>query len=143
MYDAEQAQSGSSQQITAEKGHHSRHSNWDLGLVTGFRKLEHDYEDFDPRNAKEAHLVYADGDLPKNRVSNYRSDASKSRFEFGPWAQFAKFYHYLLNVSIVTRWFLFIVPILGILWIPGILGLTAFPNAHVRDGACVPNSPAH
>lgn len=75
MYDAEQAQPGPSQQIMTEKGHHSRHSNWDLGLVTGFRRLEHDYEDFDPRNAKEAHLVYADGDLPKNRVSNYRSDA--------------------------------------------------------------------
>lgn len=66
MYDAEQAQPGPSRHILAEKGHH----DWDLGLVSGFRRLEHEYEDFDPRNAKEAHLVYADGDLPKNKVSN-------------------------------------------------------------------------
>jgi hypothetical protein len=72
MYDAEQAQPGPSRHILGEKDHH----DWDLGLVSGLRRLEHDYEDFDPRNAKEAHLVYADGDLPKNKVSNYyRSDA--------------------------------------------------------------------
>jgi hypothetical protein len=34
------------------------------------------------------------------------------------------------------------VPILGILWIPGILGLTAFPNAHVRDVLCLTHLPA-
>lgn len=37
----------------------------------------------------------------------------------------------MINASIVTRWILFIVPILGLLWIPGILSLTKFPNAHV------------
>lgn len=42
-----------------------------------------------------------------------------------------KLYQYLLNVSIITRWILFIVPMLGILWIPGILSLTAYPNANV------------
>lgn len=45
--------------------------------------------------------------------------------------QFVKLYQYLLNVSIVTRWILFIVPVLGILWIPGILSLTVYPNASV------------
>jgi hypothetical protein len=49
-----------------------------------------------------------------------------------PLIQLARFYNYLLNVSIITRWTLFIVPIAGILWIPGILGLTEFPNAQVR-----------
>jgi hypothetical protein len=37
----------------------------------------------------------------------------------------------MINASIVTRWILFIVPLLGILWIPGILSLTKFPNANV------------
>jgi hypothetical protein len=43
----------------------------------------------------------------------------------------AKFYNYLLNVSIVTRWIIFIVPVLGLLWIPGILSLTTYPKANV------------
>jgi small-conductance mechanosensitive channel len=73
--------------------------------------MENDYENFDTRHAKEAYLVYADGDVPKDK--------------------FTKFYHYLLNVSIITRWFLFIVPVLGILWIPGILSITIFPNANI------------
>jgi hypothetical protein len=45
----------------------------------------------------------------------------------------AKVYNYLLNVSIITRWTLFIVPVLGLLWIPGILGLTVYKEARVRD----------
>jgi len=77
----------------------------------GYRKFESSYEAFDSRNASEAHLAFADGDVPKNAVS--------------------KFYNYLLNVSIVTRWFLFIVPILAVLWIPAILQLTTYPNAEV------------
>ncbi|KAF9475543.1 hypothetical protein BDN70DRAFT_813949, partial [Pholiota conissans] len=43
----------------------------------------------------------------------------------------AKVYTYLISVSIVTRWILFIVPILGLVWIPGILGLTTFPHASI------------
>lgn len=109
MQYAEQAPPGPSQQTMSEKREHS--SSWDL--VSTWRKFEHGYEEFDPRYSREPHLVYADGDLPKNK--------------------FAKFYHYLLNISIITRWFLFIVPVLGILWIPGILGLTTFPNAHIWD----------
>ncbi|KAJ4483406.1 Mechanosensitive ion channel-domain-containing protein [Lentinula aciculospora] len=88
---------------------HRGSSSWDL--LNGIRKFEHSYEEFDSRNASESHLVYAEGDLPKNKL--------------------AKIYNYLLNVSIVTRWFLFIVPPLALLWIPGILGLTTFPDATV------------
>ena len=32
----------------------------------------------------------------------------------------------------MTRWTLFIIPVLGILWIPGIIGLTASPRGEVR-----------
>ncbi|KAF8629659.1 hypothetical protein AX17_005598 [Amanita inopinata Kibby_2008] len=109
-YDAEQAQPGSSSEShVVQKTHNNHSSSWDL--LSGFKKFEHDYEEFDTRNAKESHLIYADGDVPKNALS--------------------RFYNYLLNVSIVTRWTLFIVPVLGILWIPGILGITTFPNATV------------
>ncbi|RXW21641.1 hypothetical protein EST38_g4203 [Candolleomyces aberdarensis] len=120
-YDAERAQSPySSHEKTHEassSGHHehmkrpgnSRTPSWDL--LGGIKKLEQSYEQFDARNASQTHLIYAEGDTPKNKVS--------------------KFYHFLLNVSIVTRWFLFIVPVLGILWIPGILGVTTFPNAKI------------
>ncbi|KAF8577750.1 hypothetical protein K439DRAFT_1417934 [Ramaria rubella] len=43
----------------------------------------------------------------------------------------SRLYDYLLNTSILTRWFVFITPVLGLLWIPGILGLTAFPATQI------------
>ncbi|KAG6900759.1 hypothetical protein C0993_002183 [Termitomyces sp. T159_Od127] len=89
----------------------SRNSSWDL--LAGIKKLEHSYEEFDTRNSSQAHLVYADGDMPKSK--------------------FLKIYNYLLNVSIVTRWFLFVVPVLALLWIPGILSLTVFPQTTIWD----------
>ncbi|KII92920.1 hypothetical protein PLICRDRAFT_103857 [Plicaturopsis crispa FD-325 SS-3] len=91
----------------------SRHTSvWGSSeILSGIRKFEHGYEEFDPRNASQAHLAFAEGDMPANK--------------------FSRFYNYLLNVSIVTRWILFIVPVLAIVWIPGILGLTRFPKANV------------
>ena len=91
--------------------HNSRDSSWDL--LAGIHKFEHEYEEFDTRKVSQPHLQFAEGDLPQNR--------------------FVRFYHYLLSVSIVTRWTLFIVPVLAILWIPGILSLTQFPNANVSS----------
>ncbi|KAJ7462327.1 Mechanosensitive ion channel-domain-containing protein [Mycena galericulata] len=81
--------------------------------LSGIKKFEHSYQEFDPaRNASESHLAFADGDLPRNQVS--------------------KLYNYLLNVSIVSRWILFIVPLLAIIWIPGILVLTrTTPDAEI------------
>nr|VWO97655.1 C6 zinc finger protein [Ganoderma boninense] len=87
----------------------SRNGSWDL--FAGVKKFERGYEQFDTRNASESHLRFADGDIPKNKL--------------------AKLYNYLLNVSIVTRWILFIIPVLALLWIPGILGLTKFPDARI------------
>ncbi|KAF7315647.1 Mechanosensitive ion channel protein [Mycena indigotica] len=43
----------------------------------------------------------------------------------------SRLYHYLLNASIVTRWILFIFPLLGIIWIPGILDYTGTTNKTV------------
>ena len=45
--------------------------------------------------------------------------------------QFVRFYQYLINASIVMRWTLFIVPILALIWIPGILSFTASPRGKV------------
>ncbi len=47
----------------------------------------------------------------------------------------SRFYYWALNRGIVVRWILYIVPVLALLWIPGIVGLTAAKNAtvwHVR-----------
>lgn len=55
--------------------------------------------------------------------------------------QLGKAYSYLVSVSIVTRWLLFVVPILGIIWIPGILSLTTFPRAAVRRPCSPPPLP--
>ena len=46
-------------------GHHTSIS-WDF--KSHLKNLEHDYDEFDPRHARESHLVYADGDVPKNKV---------------------------------------------------------------------------
>ncbi|KAJ7647318.1 hypothetical protein FB45DRAFT_1100411 [Roridomyces roridus] len=80
--------------------------------LSGLKKFENSYQEFDPAsNASQPSLAFADGDIPKNGV--------------------AKFYHYLLNVSIVTRWAIFIIPALAIIWIPGILQLTGVTSARV------------
>jgi len=106
----------------------SRSSSWDL--LSGIKKFEHSYEGFDTRNATEAHLVYADGDLPKNKACLALVEIS---LLLTCVFKVSKFYNYLLNVSIVTRWILFIFPILGALWIPGIIGVTRFPKVTVRS----------
>ncbi|KDQ51186.1 hypothetical protein JAAARDRAFT_41454 [Jaapia argillacea MUCL 33604] len=89
---------------------HGRGSSWDL-LSGGLKRFESKVDEFDTRNASQPFLSFAEGDMPKDK--------------------FSRMYNYLLNVSIVTRWLLFIIPVLAILWIPGILGLTSFPNAKV------------
>ncbi|KAI0051242.1 hypothetical protein FA95DRAFT_1485872 [Auriscalpium vulgare] len=86
-----------------------RGSSWDI--LSGVRKFEESYDQFDSRHATQDHLVFADGDLPKTKIS--------------------RIYNYLLNVSIVTRWMLFIVPVLAIIWIPGIIGLTSGRHAEI------------
>lgn len=87
------------------------------------------YQDFDSANASEQHLAFADGDVPKTAVRGV-TISLPGRTGAEPM-QFVRFYNYLLNVSIITRWTLFIVPMAGLLWIPGILQLTTFPNAAV------------
>ena len=128
-YDAERNQYGPRMPEPSRPGlsSSSRNSSWDL--LNGIRKIETGYEEFDSRNASSRHLVFADGDVPQNKV---RDSGLSAFLPMLTKCQLSKFYHYLLNVSIVSRWILFIIPILAILWIPGILQLTdTTPNGNV------------
>jgi hypothetical protein len=57
-----------SQNQHQQQQHNPRSSSWDL--LGGARKINEAYEQFDPRNASEQHLVFADGDLPNSKVSH-------------------------------------------------------------------------
>ena len=60
--------------------HNPRNSSWDL--LGGARKFVQAYEQFDPRNASEQHLVFADGELPNSKVSYlYFFDAHSSEIQ--------------------------------------------------------------
>ncbi|KAG8689992.1 hypothetical protein FRC08_010714 [Ceratobasidium sp. 394] len=85
---------------------HPRNPSWDLLAGIG-----RDIQGFDTRNASLVHLQFAEGDMPKNRL--------------------VRLYNYLLNLSIISRWILYIIPVLGLLWIPGIIQLTAVPKANM------------
>lgn len=61
-HDPERAQPPTEQELYSK----SRNSSWDL--LAGIKKIEHSYEEFDSRNASQAHLVRADGDVPKSKV---------------------------------------------------------------------------
>lgn len=52
-----------------QQQHNPRSSSWDL--LGGARKFNEAYEQFDPRNASEQHLVFADGDLPNSKASHW------------------------------------------------------------------------
>ncbi len=109
--------------------HTGRNQSWDL--LGGARKLGQGYERFDSRNPSEQYLAFADGDLPKSKASAGFCDTFGIGVNVARPYQFVRFYQYLIDASIVTRWTLYIVPILIILWIPGILALTASPTGKV------------
>ena len=65
--DSQQAYFDSHSQDHHHQQRHPRGASWDL--LGGARKINEAYEHFDPRNASEQHLVFADGDLPNSKVS--------------------------------------------------------------------------
>jgi hypothetical protein len=66
-YDAERAQTGSGSSPDGRPKLSNRTSSgW--RVLEGAKKLERSYDEFDTRNASQDHLVYADGDTPKNKV---------------------------------------------------------------------------
>ncbi|WWC58465.1 uncharacterized protein I303_101007 [Kwoniella dejecticola CBS 10117] len=82
-----------------------RGASWDL---LGDRA---EWEEFNPKNASVENLKFAEGDVGTNKLS--------------------RFYYWALNRGIIVRWAMYIIPILALLWIPGILGVTAEPDATV------------
>ncbi|WVQ97390.1 hypothetical protein IAU59_004502 [Kwoniella sp. CBS 9459] len=83
----------------------SRGASWDL---LGDRA---EWEEFNPKNASVENLRFAEGDVGTNKLS--------------------RLYYWALNRGIIVRWAMYIIPILALLWIPGIVGVTAEPNATI------------
>lgn len=82
---------------------HSRRGSW--------AEFSAEWESFNPANAKNERLRFAEGDVGKTR--------------------FSRMYLWAINRNIIFRWALYIIPFLAILWIPGILGVTAYPDSHI------------
>lgn len=82
-----------------------------MGTGTSTPRSEWEGFEFNTAQAKNQDLRYAEGDMGKSK--------------------FAKGYFYLLNKSIITRWFLYIVPILVLLWVPGIVYLAGVKSAKI------------
>jgi len=91
----------------------TRNSSWDM--LGGARKIGQAYEQFDSRNASEQHLAFADGDLRNSKVSFFGSSDMHGCNSGLTTHQLLRFYQFLLNASIVTRWTLFIIPVLAII----------------------------
>jgi hypothetical protein len=70
-----------------------------------------EWESYNPATAKDERLRFAEGDAGKTR--------------------FSRMYLWAINRNIVVRWTLYIIPFLALLWIPGILGVTAYPDSHI------------
>lgn len=71
-YDAAERAQGSSSATGHEKprpDNSRQSSSW--AVFGGIKKLEQSYEQFDNRNASQTHLIYADGDMPKNKVCTH------------------------------------------------------------------------
>ena len=99
-----------------------RTTSWDL---LGERA---EWEDYNPAKASVENLRFAEGDVGTNPVCSACQASPPSQVLI---LQFSKFYYWCLNRSIIFRWALYIVPVLALLWIPGIVQESAAPNAQV------------
>ncbi|WVF70531.1 hypothetical protein IAT40_005322 [Kwoniella sp. CBS 6097] len=93
------------EKLSTKRPKGSRGASWDL---LGDRA---EWEEFNPKNASVENLRFAEGDVGTNKLS--------------------RLYYWALNRGIIVRWAMYIIPILALLWIPGIVGVTAEPDATV------------
>ena len=106
----------------------SRHGSWDL-LGNGA-----EWEGYNPAEASVENLRYAEGDVGTNKVGLH---ARLHRHKFVcrngriDRYQASRLYYWLLNRGIIVRWAMYIIPVLGLLWIPGIIGLAVDDTATV------------
>ncbi|KAK4686237.1 mechanosensitive ion channel protein 4/5/6/7/8/9/10, partial [Tremellales sp. Uapishka_1] len=77
----------------------SRSHSWDL---LGGGRDRADWEEYNLATSSVANLRFAEGDAGTTKLS--------------------RMYYWLLNKGIVVRWAMYILPILALLWIPGIVG---------------------
>ncbi|KAK8866012.1 hypothetical protein IAR55_001163 [Kwoniella newhampshirensis] len=96
---------GHSEKLQTKRPKGSRQASWDL---LGDRA---EWEEFNPKNASVENLRFAEGDAGTNKLS--------------------RFYYWALNRGIIVRWLIYIIPILVLLWIPGIVGLAGVKGAYV------------
>ncbi|CDO72761.1 hypothetical protein BN946_scf184994.g14 [Trametes cinnabarina] len=97
--------------------------SWDL--LAGMRKFEQGYEQFDSRNASQPHLAFADGDMPQGKVCS-TSFYARATIAYREGAHFGS-----TLADVPSAWTLIVIPILALLWIPGILGFTRFPESRI------------
>ncbi|KAM0747079.1 hypothetical protein T439DRAFT_359919 [Meredithblackwellia eburnea MCA 4105] len=78
------------------------------------------------------------GQLGQGRSGASSAISSNSNLQFAegdfvspPSNAFSRFIFAIFDSSFVVRWIIYIIPFLAILWIPGILGLTGYPEATV------------
>jgi hypothetical protein len=84
--------------------------------------------------------VYSSGDsLPKRpRIGRRKTTMGPGGFDAPPgeepdgtMTKMGKLYKTILNFSVVTRYFIYVLPLAGLLAIPIALGLVAFPDVHI------------
>ncbi|CED83253.1 Predicted mechanosensitive ion channel [Phaffia rhodozyma] len=85
--------------------------NWDVFMNNP------EFNEFDVRNGGVKNLEFAEGDVGSNK--------------------FTKFYYYVITKSIFFRWATYIIPVLILLWIPGIIWLTAPTGSSLENSAYV------
>lgn len=83
---------------------HPRNGSWDV-------LQNSEWDEYNPATANKERLRFADGDAGTNA--------------------FSRLYLWCLNQGIVMRWLVFIVPVLIVLWIPGIVDVAGVDNAKV------------
>ncbi|WVQ85247.1 hypothetical protein IAT38_007412 [Cryptococcus sp. DSM 104549] len=106
---------GHSSNLSLEKGgdaekptrpRNQRGTSWDLlGDKSG------EWEEFNPKNASVENLRFAEGDAGTNR--------------------FSRLYYWALNQGLWARWAMYIIPVLILLWIPGIVYYAGVDNAAI------------
>jgi hypothetical protein len=72
---------------------------------------------------------------PYSQLGGGAASESKASLQFADGdagkSKFARFWLMILSTNIVVRWLVFILPVLALLWIPGICGVTINPTPRV------------
>lgn len=81
-----------------------------------------------PTHHEKSHLFHGGG---RRRVMTDRMGRRVEAPEDGTLTRMGKFYSKILNFSVVTRYFIYVLPLAALIAIPIIIGATAAPNARI------------